>query len=59
MNHREPASRDPRRGLPSMTERQKTNIPLENDETTHSERKIIERAARTLDDNRPVRLRVL
>jgi hypothetical protein len=59
MNHREPASRDPRRGLPSMVERQKTNVPLEDDELHTSERKTIERAARTLDDNRPVRLRVL
>jgi len=55
MNRREPTSRDPRRGLPSMAERQKTNIPLENDRRTHGERETIERPIRALDDNRPAR----
>jgi hypothetical protein len=58
MNRREPASRDPRRGLPSMVERQNTNVPLKDDEPGTSERKTIERAVRALDDNRPVRLPV-
>lgn len=59
MNHREPTSRDPRRGMPSMVERHKTNVPLKDDELDTSERKTIERAVRGLDDNRPVRLGVL
>ena len=55
MNRREPTSRDPRRGLPSMAERQKTNIPLEKDRRKHSERETIERPISVLDDNRPAR----
>jgi len=55
MNRREPFSRDPRRGLPSMLERQKTNVPFKDDETDISERKTIERAVRALNDNHPVR----
>ena len=54
MNRRE-RSKDPRRGLPSVAEQRKTNIPLENDERAHSEREAIERPTRTLDDNRPAR----
>jgi hypothetical protein len=59
MNHREPTGRDPRRGLPSMVERHKTNVPLKDDEPDTSERTTIERAVRRLDDNHPVRLGVL
>jgi hypothetical protein len=55
MNRGERSSRDPRRGLPSVAERQKTNVPLENNGRSHSEREAIERPIRALDDNRPVR----
>lgn len=42
MNRGERNNRDPRRGLPSAAEREKTNVPLKDDETARSERKIIE-----------------
>lgn len=54
MNRRE-RNKDPRKGLPSLAEQRKTNIPLENDEKAHSEREAIERPVRVLDDNRPAR----
>jgi hypothetical protein len=54
MNRGERSSRDPRRGLPSVAERQKTNVPLEDNGRSHSEREAIERPIRALDDNRPV-----
>ena len=49
MNHREPINRDPRRGLPNMAERQKTNVPAKENETDVGERKAIERAVRDFD----------
>lgn len=42
MNRGERNNRDPRRGLPSAAEREKTNVPLKDDETARSERKTIE-----------------
>jgi hypothetical protein len=58
MNCREPASRDPRRGLPSMVERHKTNVPLKDNEPDTSERKQLKEPSGGLDDNAPG-LRVL
>ena len=42
MNRREPNNRDPRRGLPNAAERQKTNVPLKNNERTPGEREAVE-----------------
>lgn len=51
MNRREPNNRDPRRGLPNAAERQKTNVPLKNNERTPGEREAVELPNSALDEN--------
>jgi hypothetical protein len=50
MNRRERNNPDPRRGLPSVAERQKTNVPLKNDERALREREALKRSVRAFDE---------
>ena len=56
MNEGERNNRDPRRGLPSVAERRKTNIPLEDDvQRELGQREMIERTVNDFGHDSPSR----